>query len=59
MDATQSLDKVEKFVAKELEHWKEKMVNNTGFDLVEATARYSECSTILAMIIGLYNEMRG
>lgn len=58
MDATQALDAVEKFVTEEFEHWKEKMGNTTGFDLVEATARFSECNTIRAMIIGLHNEMR-
>ena len=52
-----AIDEIEKFVTKEANHWKEKMNNKTGFDLVEASARFSECSTILAMITGLRNTL--
>ena len=51
-----AIDRIDEFVTKERDHWKEKMYNKSGFDFVEATARFSECNTILAMITGLRNS---
>lgn len=52
-----AIDEIEEFVTKEANHWKEKMNNKSGYDLVEASARFSECSKILAMITGLRNTL--